>query len=184
MEQYLRIGVISSTHGIKGEVKVFVTTDSPGRFKEVEDVVIRSGKGDIETKVEGARFYKNMAIVKFACFATPEEAAKYRSCDIMIHRKDAQPLEEGEYYIADLLGCRVFVDEESRELLKTGSADVMLSDDGCIGQIKDVLQTGANDVYIVKNGKKKLLIPVIKDCILDVNIEEETVLVHLLPGLI
>ncbi len=169
--------MITSTHGIKGEVKVYPTTDSPERFREVKNVILRSKTGEIETGITGVRFFKNLAIVKFSCFQTPEEAAKYRSADIMIHRKDAQPLEEGEYYIADLLGCRVFVDEESREMAK-------VSEDGLLGTVKDVLQTGANDVYIVDTGSRELLIPVIKDCIKNVDIEKGEILVHLLPGLI
>lgn len=184
MEQFLRIGVIASTHGIRGEVKVYVTTDSPARFKEVKNVILKSEKGELETEVCGARFYKDMAIVKFACFDTPEDAAKYRSADIMIRREDAQPLEEGEYYIADLIGCRVFIDEESRNEMSHAPEGSSLEEDGCIGIIKDVLQTGANDVYIVKSGKKELLIPVIKDCIKNVDVEKGEVLVHLLPGLL
>ena len=169
--------MITQPHGIKGEVKVFPTTDSPERFREVKNVVLRGKTGEIETEITGARFFKNMAIVKFSCFQTPEEAAKFRTADVMIHREDGQPLEEGEYYIADLLGCRVFADEESRLMAKT-------SEDGLLGTLKDVLQTGANDVYIVDTGKGELLIPVIKDCIKNVDIEKGEILVHLLPGLI
>lgn len=183
MEEFLRIGVITQPHGVRGEVKVFVTTDSPSRFQEVKDVIIRSPKGDRETEIEGARFSKNMAIVKFACFSAPEEAAKYRQSDIMIRRKDAQPLGEGEYYIADLLGCRVYADEESLAMLKA-EGGFSVDAEGCIGTLKDVLQTGANDVYIVKTEKKELLIPVIRDCIRSVDIEKGEIRVHLLPGLL
>lgn len=182
-EQFLRIGVITQPHGIKGEVKVYPTTDSPNRFREVKHVILRSEKGDMETEIIGARFSKNLAIVHFACFQNPEDAARYRQADVMIRREDAQPLEEGEYYIADLLGCRVFIDEESSGLLETGSG-ISVSEEGCIGILKDVLQTGANDVYIVKSGKKEILIPVIQDCIRKVDIEKGEIQVHLLPGLI
>ena len=98
MEQFLRIGVITQAHGIRGEVKVYPTTDSPERFKEVKRVIIQSKKGEIETEIKGVKFLKNMAIVQFACFDSPEEASKYRQADVMIYREDAQPLEEGEYY--------------------------------------------------------------------------------------
>ena len=172
-EALLRIGVITQPHGIKGEVKVFPTTDSPGRFLEVKHVILRGKNKDLETEILGARFFKNMAIVHFSCFQNPEDAAKFRQADVMIRREDAQPLEEGEYYIADLLGCRVFADEKTEG-----------SEDGFLGVVEDVLQTGANDVYVVKNGKKEILIPVIKDCIKRVDIEKGEILVHLLPGLI
>ena len=175
MEQFLRIGVITSTHGIKGEVKVFPTTDSPKRFREVKDVVIKTETKEIQTEVAGARFFKNLAIVQFTCFSSPEEAAKYTGAEIYIDRKDGQPLEEGEYYIADLIGC-IVKDEDGNQL----------------GTVRDVLQTGANDVYVVGCGvpdakgmrEKEILLPVIKDCIKQVDIEKGEILVHILPGLL
>ena len=175
MEQFLRIGVITSTHGIKGEVKVFPTTDSPKRFREVKDVVIKTETKEIRTEVAGARFCKNLAIVQFTCFSSPEEAAKYTGAEIYIDRKDGQPLEEGEYYIADLIGC-IVKGEDGNQL----------------GTVRDVLQTGANDVYVVGCGvpdakgmrEKEILLPVIKDCIKQVDIEKGEILVHILPGLL
>ena len=171
MEQFLRIGVITSTHGIKGEVKVYPTTDSPKRFKEVNDVIIKATKGDIQTKIKGVRFFKNLAIVWFNCFENPEDASKYIGADIYIDRKDAQPLEEGEYYIADLIGCKVNDDQGN-----------------FLGILKDVLQTGANDVYIVEadnEGKtKEILLPVIKECIRKVDIEKGEITAHIMPGLL
>ena len=184
MEQFLRIGVITTTHGIRGEVKVFVTTDSPERFKEVKDVILRGEKEEIKTEITGVKFFKDMAIVKFACFNTPEEAVKFRQADIMIDRKDAQPLEEGEYYIADLIGCRVLLDAESLPLLKSSKKEIQADEEGCIGTVKDVLQTGANDVYIIDTSAGELLIPVIKDCIRNVDIEKGEIRVHLMPGLL
>ena len=103
MEQFLRIGVITSVHGIKGEVKVFPTTDSPKRFREVKDVIIKTDTKEIRTEIAGARFFKNLAIVQFTCFSSPEEASKYTGAEIYMDRKDGQPLEEGEYYIGDLI---------------------------------------------------------------------------------
>ena len=184
MEQYLRIGVITTTHGIRGEVKVFVTTDSPERFKEVKDVILRGEKEEIKTEITGVKFSKGMAIVKFACFDTPEAAVKFRQADIMIDRKDAQPLAEGEYYIADLLGCRVCLDEESIPQLSASKKKITADENGCIGTVKDVLQTGANDVYIVDTTAGELLLPVIKDCIRNVDIEKGEIRVHLMPGLL
>ena len=177
MEQFLRIGVITSAHGLKGEVKVYPTTDSAERFKEVRRVILKTPKETIETEVTGARFFKNLAIVKFAAFDDIEQVQNLHNTEVYIYREDGQQLEEGEYYIADLIGCKV------------------VTDDGkVLGSVKDVLQTGANDVYIVnvndggddtlgdKNGE--LLLPVIPDCIKNVDIEGALITVHLMPGLI
>lgn len=184
MEQFLRIGVITQSHGIKGEVKVFPTTDSAQRFKEVKHVILRSEKEEIETEILGVKFFKNLAIVQFACFHAPEETLRFRKADVMIRREDAQPLAEGEYYIADLIGCEVFADAESAEEIRKAGKGLSVTEDGRIGTLKDVLQTGANDVYIVTSGERELLIPVIKDCILNVDIEAGTIRIHLLPGLL
>ena len=175
MEQFLRIGVITSTHGVRGEVKVFPTTDSPQRFREVKDVILRTKTKDIRTEIKGARFFKNLAIVQFDCFSSPEEAAKYTGAEVYIDRKDGQPLEEGEYYIADLIGCQVIAEDGTM-----------------LGIVRDVLQTGANDVYVVGCGvpdekglkEKEILLPVIKDCIKQVDIEKGEILVHIMPGLL
>ena len=168
MEQFLRVGVISSPHGVHGDVKVYPTTDSAKRFEELSEVIIKTKTGDINTEIEKVRYFNNLAIVKFNCFSTPEEARKFIGADIFIDRKFAQPLEEGEYYIADLIGCRV-VSDEGKEL----------------GTLKDVLQTGANDVYIVEDeNKKELLFPVIKECIKQVDIENSIITVHIMKGLL
>jgi len=174
MEQYLRIGVLTRPHGVHGEAKVYPTTDYPERFEEVSKVIIKTKKGDIPAEIERVRYFKNLAIVKFSCFQTPEEIQGFAGSDIMISREDAQPLEEGEYYIADLLGCRVIADETS---------------DTCkeqeLGVVTDVLQTGANDVYVVKTPSgSELLLPVIPDCIRNVDIEAGVITVNLLKGLI
>lgn len=177
MEQFLRIGVITTSHGLKGEVKVYPTTESPERFKEVKKVQIRTPKDTIETEITEARSFKNLAIVKFAAFNDIEQVKNLHNAEIYISREDGQKLEEGEYYIADLIGCRVF-DEEGKYL----------------GHLKDVLQTGANDVYVVdtencenesvKEGRGELLLPVIEQCIRKVDIEKGEITVFLMPGLV
>ena len=182
MEDFLRIGVITSTHGLKGEVKVYPTTDSPKRFLEVENVILKTPKGDIQTRIEGARFFKNLVIVKFETFNDVDQVNAMQGTDVMIERKDAQPLEEGEYYIADLLGCKVRVEEESRKYCAN-----LLKDGEWLGTVKDVLQTGANDVYVVKTFVKdpdEVLLPVIPACIKNVDIEGGVITAFVLPGLI
>lgn len=173
MEKYLRIGVITRPHGVHGEVKVYPTTDYAERFEEISEAVIRGPKGEIRASVDDVRYFKNLAIVKFSCFSTPEEARTCAGCDIMISREQAQPLEEGEYYIADLIGCRVIADEESGNY--SGRT---------LGVLEDVLQTGANDVYAVRTPSgSELLFPVIPDCIRRVDIENSIVTVHVMKGL-
>lgn len=177
MEQFLRIGVITTSHGLKGEVKVYPTTDSPERFKQVKRVILKTPRETIETEIASARFFKNLAIVKFTAFDDVEQVKNLHNTEIYIYREDGQPLEEGEYYIADLLGCSV-VTEAGKSL----------------GKIKDVLQTGANDVYVVdtadggdqefKAKSSEILLPVIPQCIKNVDIENGIITVEIMPGLI
>ena len=167
MEDLLQVGVITSTHGIRGEVKVFPTTDDPNRFRKLKQVILDTGKEQLEMEIASVKFFKNMVIVKFKGIDDINDVEKYRKAGIYVTRENAIPLGENEYFIADLIGLRVISDEEEE-----------------LGVIDDVLQTGANDVYIVKKEQTPdLLIPAIKDCIKNVNIEEGTMIVHLLPGL-
>ena len=167
MEDLLQVGVITSTHGIRGEVKVFPTTDDPKRFRKLKQVILDTGKEQLDMEITSVKFFKNMVIVKFKGIDDINDVEKYRKAGIYVTRENAIPLGENEYFIADLIGLRVISDEEEE-----------------LGVIDDVLQTGANDVYIVKKEQTPdLLIPAIKDCIKNVNIEEGTMIVHLLPGL-
>lgn len=167
MEDLLQVGVITSTHGIRGEVKVFPTTDDPNRFRKLKQVILDTGKEQLEMEIASVKFFKNMVIVKFKGIDDINDVEKYRKAGIYVTRENAIPLGENEYFIADLIGLRVISDEEEE-----------------LGVIDDVLQTGANDVYIVKKEQTPdLLIPAIKDCIKRVDIEEGTMMVHLLPGL-
>ena len=167
MEDLLQVGVITSTHGIRGEVKVFPTTDDPNRFRKLKQVILDTGKEQLEMEIVSVKFFKNQVIVKFKGIDDINDVEKYRKAGLYVTRENAVPLGENEYFIADLIGLRVISDEEEE-----------------LGVIDDVLQTGANDVYIVKKEQTPdLLIPAIKDCIKNVNIEEGTMIVHLLPGL-
>lgn len=167
MEDLLQVGVITSTHGIRGEVKVFPTTDDPNRFRKLKQVILDTGKEQIDMEIASVKFFKNQVIVKFKGIDDINDVEKYRKAGLYVTREHAVPLGENEYFIADLIGLRVISDEEEE-----------------LGVIDDVLQTGANDVYIVKNEHApELLIPAIKDCIKNVNIEEGRMIVHLLPGL-
>ena len=163
----LRVGVITSPHGIKGEVKVFLTTDDAKRFKELKKVILDTGKEYIPMEIEHVKFFKNMVILKFKGYDNINEIEKYKSRDLLITRDQAVDLAPDEYFITDLIGLAV------------------VSDQGVeLGTLKDVLETGANDVYVVamKDGKE-LMLPAIGDCILNVDLEQRRMEVHVLEGL-
>ena len=169
MTERFQVGVIASTHGLKGEVNVFPTTEDPERFKKLKKVTLTTQRGEnIELDVESARFFKKFVIVKFKQFNDINEVEKLKSCELTIDRKDALKLEPGEYYCADLIGLDV-VDEEGKVL----------------GNITDILQTGANDVYEMTrdDNLEKVYIPAIKDCIREVSPDEGKIVIHVMEGL-
>ena len=168
METMLRVGVISSTHGVRGEVKVYPTTDDPERFLDLEEVILDTGRERLPLKIENVKFFKNMVILKFKGYDNINDIEKYKGRDLYITRDQAVELEEDEYFIADLIGMSV------------------VAEDGTVlGTLADVMPTGANDVYVVRteNGKE-LLIPAIKECILNVDVEERTMKIHVMDGLL
>ena len=168
MEDLLKVGVITTTHGVRGEVKVFPTTDSPERFLDLDYVILDTGRQQMKLEIQGVKFFKNLAILKFKCIDNINDIEMYKGKDLWIPREEAQPLEEDEYYIADLIGMEVF-----------------LEDGTLFGTLKDVMETGANDVYIVTTEEgKEVLIPAIHDCILDVDVEANRMEIHLLDGLL
>lgn len=168
MEDMFRIGVITSTHGLKGEVKVFSTTDDLNRFKVLKKCYINTQNGNIEVNKKTCKFFKNMAILSFEEFKDINEIEKYKGCDLYVKREDAVALEEDEYYIADVLESNV-VDEEGNE----------------IGVLKDVMQTGANDVFsVITSEGKEILMPVISDCVLNMDFENKVITVRMMKGLL
>ncbi len=168
MTDEFQVGILIKPHGLKGEAKVKVTSDDPRRFESLKEVTIRGKKGDLEAGIERVRYFKNLAIVKFRDIDRVEDIEGLAGSEIVIPRSEALPLGENEYYVCDLIGCRV--EDES------GNA---------IGELYDVRQTGANDVYYVRDDKdNEILLPAIKDCILNVDIENRLITVHMLKGLI
>ena len=166
MEQMLRVGVITSTHGVRGEVKVFPTTDDAKRFKTLKKVIL-DGREPLELSIEQVKFFKNMVILKFNGYDNINDVETWRQRDLLITRDQAVELKEDEYFITDLIGLTVVNEEEA-----------------VLGRVKDVLETGANDVYVVElTGGKELLLPAIKDCILNVDLEGGRMKVHVLDGL-
>lgn len=167
MEDLLQVGVITTTHGVRGEVKVFPTTDDPQRFKELKNVILDDGKNKLNLEIQNVKFFKNLAILKFKGIDNINDVEKYKKAGLYVTRENAVELAENEYFIADLIDLSVTSDEGEE-----------------LGVISDVLQTGANDVYVIsKKGQPDLLIPAIKECILQVDMDNRTMQVHLLPGL-
>ena len=105
MEQYLRVGVITNSHGIKGEVKVFPTTDDIKRFDYLEEAVIDTGKEYINVNVTGVKYFKNMVILKFKQYDNINDILKFKGLDLLVSRENAIPLGEDEHFIVDLIGC-------------------------------------------------------------------------------
>ena len=168
MEKVFQVGIISSTHGVRGEVKVFPTTDDMKRFKKLKEVLLDTGNETLTLEIEGVKFFKQFVILKFKGYDNIDDIVKYRGKSLFVPRENAVKLQKDEYFIADLIGLKV------------------VNEDGSFtGVLKDVMETGANDVYIVESQDgKEVLIPAIKDCILQVDFEKEQVLVHLLDGLL
>ena len=167
MEDLLQVGVITTTHGVRGEVKVFPTTDDPARFKKLKNVVLDTGKEMIDLEVAGVKFFKNMVIVKFKGIDNINDVEKYRKKSLYVTRENAVKLKKNEYFIADLIGLQAESDEGED-----------------LGELSDVLQTGANDVYVLsKEGTDDILLPAIRECVKEVDLENGKIIVHLLPGL-
>lgn len=168
MKERLQVGVISSTHGVRGEVKVFPTTDDMTRFKKLKEVILVTEKTEKVLKITSVKFFKQFAILKFDGIDTLNDVEVYKGASLFVDRKNAVKLEKDEYFIADLIDLTV-ADENGNEL----------------GTLIDVMKTGANDVYIVKNEEgKELLFPAIKECILDIDFKKKTMTVHVMDGLL
>ena len=166
-EDLLQVGAILDTHGLRGEVKVFPTTDDVSRYDYLEDVILvdKDGK-EIDLVVEKVRYFKNLVIVKFEDIDNINDVEKYKKCNLYVTRENAVELEEDKYFVADLVGLMARTDEGEE-----------------LGKLKDVLTTGANDVYVIDTKDGELLVPAIHDCVQEVNIEEGYVILHLLDGL-
>ena len=167
INRMLRVGVITQPHGLAGDVKIFPTTDEPEKFDSLEKVYLQAKGEEIRLKIVRVRFFKQFVIAHFEGYNRIEDIQPFLKKDLWIRREDAVDLSENEYYIADLIGMQVVTDE--------GAA---------IGKIKDVITTGANDVYAVDRCGQEILLPAIRECILSVDIENDIMTVHLMDGLI
>lgn len=168
MEEYLQVGVIASTHGIRGEVKVFPTTDDAKRFQNCKQLLLDTGKERMELEVEGIKYFKQFVILKFKGIDSINDVECYKGKSLLVTRENAVKLRKGEYFIADLIG--LIVCNEAGEK---------------IGVLEDVLQTGANDVYNIRlSDGRELLLPAIRECVLEVDVENRWMKIHIMEGLL
>ena len=164
----LQVGVITQTHGIKGEVKVFPTTDDAGRFKKLKEVIMDTGRERLNLEIEGVKFFKQYVIVKFKGYDSINDIEKYKSAKLYVTREQAVKLKKDEYFIADLIGLNVVTDEGEQ-----------------LGSMKDVMTTGANDVYVVERGDgAEILLPAIRECVKNIDMEKRQITVHIMDGLL
>ena len=167
MEDMLQVGVIANTHGIAGEVKVFPTTDDNQRFKKLKAVKLDTGKELLDLEIQGVKFFKQMVILKFKGIDSINDIEKYKGKPLFVTRENAVKLEADEYFIADLIGLKVLLENEQM-----------------FGILEDVITTGANDVYVIKSKEHgQVLLPAIKECILEVKPEEGFIKIRPMKGL-
>ena len=168
MQKRLEVGQIVNTFGIKGELKVAPFTDDINRFDDLKKVYVKTRRDAKLYNVENVRYHKNMVLLKLQGIENPEQAELLKNAYLEIDREDAIPLEEGQYFIVDLIGLEVYTDEGK-----------------ILGKVDDIYNTGANDIYVVKDDLgKQILLPGIDEVIKEVNLENEKIIVHLIPGLI
>ena len=168
MTKYLEIGQIVNTFGIKGMVKIKPFTDDIKRFDKLKTIYIKNKNSEKEYEIEEIKYHKNMVLMKLKGINTIEEANILRQSYLLIDREKEEPLEDGVYYIVDLIGLEVYTEEGK-----------------LLGIVEDIFNTGSNDIYVVKNDiGKQILLPGIPDVLKKVDLEKEKIIVHLIPGLI
>lgn len=167
MNEYLELGQIVNTKGLKGEIKLNSFAEDNKVFEKISTVFLKQRDNMKEYKIEKVGYHKNQVIIKFQDCNSIDEAESLRNAYLLVKRKDLGELPKGTYYIADLIGLDVYTDE-----------NVLL------GKVDDIYSTGANDIYVVKNelGKQKLL-PGIEEVIKNIDLVECKITVHLIDGL-
>jgi len=167
MLEYLSIGQIINTHGLRGAVKVYPLTDDISRFKKLKEVYVEENDGIVKYKVESVKFLSSTVSVKLKGVDSEEAANKLRGSYIKVDRKSAVKLPKDTYFICDLIDLEVY---DEKGLL--------------LGTVKDVLQTGSNDVYVIQSSGKDILIPALKDIVKKIDLENKKILVEMPEGLI
>jgi len=164
---YFEIGKIVNTQGLKGEVRVMPMTDDPKRFEKLKTIEIFLKNASKTYEIETVRYHKQFVLLKFKGISDINDVEYLKNGIIKIPQEMALPLVEDEYYIRDIYGLKVVTDKGED-----------------LGQVHDIIFTGANDVYVIrKENEKDLLIPAIKQCILNIDIESKIMTINLLEGL-
>lgn len=164
---YLEVGKIINTHGLKGEVKVMSWTDFPEDFEKLEYVIAKKRSGEEQLNIKSIKYQKNNLIIKFDGIDSIEQAELYKNTVLTVPKDALGELPEGVYYIADLIGCTVY---------ETSGNE--------IGILNDVFSTGSNDVYDIKrNGMKNLYVPIIDGVIEDVDTENKKIIINIPEGM-
>lgn len=168
MQEFLEIGQIVNTFGIKGMVKVKPFTDDITRYDYLEKVYVKANKIRKEYIIEEVKYHKDMVLIKFKGIDRLEDAELLRNLYLEVNRSEEPDLDEGTYYIVDLLGLDVYSDEGN-----------------LLGKIDDIYNNGSSDIYVIKDELgKQLLLPAISDVIKDINLQDKKMIVHILKGLI
>ncbi len=168
MEDLLQVGAIAQTHGIHGEVKVFPMTDDVKRFQKLKEIILDTGREKMTLEIEGVKYFKKFVILKFKGIDNINDIERYKGKSLYVTRENAVKLGRDEYFIADLIDLEVF-DEDGNYL----------------GVLTNVIETGANDVYEVRfEDGREVLLPAIKQCILDIDMENRKMKVHIMDGLL
>ncbi|MCX7841639.1 MAG: ribosome maturation factor RimM [Clostridia bacterium] len=168
MVEYLEIGKIANTHGVRGDMKIIPLTDDPRRFEDLSWVFIEKDNKLNRFDIQGVKFLKGMVLLKLKGIDDMTSAEAFRNCFLKIDRANAVKLPEDSFFICDILGSEVYDMEH-----------------GLLGVLEDVLKTGSNDVYVVKReNKKDILIPALKAVVKEVCVKEKRILVNLPEGLV
>ncbi|KNF08786.1 ribosome maturation factor RimM [Gottschalkia purinilytica] len=165
MDNYIQVGKIVNTHGVKGDIKILPLTDDMTRFEKLKSVFV--GEEKLEIEISKVWYNKGFVMLRFKGYDDINKVIKFKDLLLYIDKKDAVDLPKDSYFIYEIIGIKVYTSEGEY-----------------LGEIKDVLQPGANDVYVVKEGSNEYLIPAIKDVVKSIDIDEKKMIIELLEGLI
>lgn len=167
MTDMITIGKISRHHNREGEVKVLILSDFPDRFLDLERVFLEKGEDIRRVRVENVWFQKDFAIVKFAEVKNLQDAERLKDYFIKVPMQEAVELPEGHYFLHDIIGLDVFTDEGEH-----------------LGKLEDIITTGSNDIYVVYQGKKEIMLPAVHEVVKEINLAEKKMVVHIIEGLL
>ncbi len=181
MVEYFKMGVITSPHGVQGEVKVFPTTDNVAHFKKIKDCYLKNGKTYVPAKITGCKFFKGMVIVHLEGYDDRDSVERLRRKEIYVDRANADPLKEGEYYMADIIGYDIYnIDAETETDVENFNPDKTV----LVGKIRDYIDTAVHPVITAEDTEgNERLIPAIHQFVKKVDHDAERVYVCLIKGM-